>query len=247
MCACRTSSAKSGGNTGTALRLRTSACSSAQQRAGAACRATTQCVPSDLEQAWLATAGKWEHDFCDTMAAHDTAAKAWVDTLREHTSSQEQHKTSDKSPAEVCSAQPQLSGLTSHTCCFDSYSQHTWAIMYACRCCGLMTAIEPCKGLQGRSSTIPPNPFPPPFRLMCALPAHVPLMNHHVHPAAAPAGCEHCCVPASTPQPLLNTCSPTPAPTPPLPAGVCVHPPPCMLLRPWLHSTRWAPRSSPAS
>jgi hypothetical protein len=50
---------------------------------------------------WLANAGKWEQDFCNNMAAHDTAVKTEVDTLTAHTGLQEQHKTSNMSPAEV--------------------------------------------------------------------------------------------------------------------------------------------------
>jgi hypothetical protein len=65
------------------------------------CEVTTKYIPSDLEQAWLANAGKWEQDFCNNMAAHASAVNTWVDTLQKLTSLQPQHLTADKGPAQV--------------------------------------------------------------------------------------------------------------------------------------------------
>lgn len=70
--------------------------------AGTACKINTMYVPSDLEQAWLTNAENWEQDFCSNMAAHNPAVNVWLNTLTHLTSLQQQHRTADNSPAQVC-------------------------------------------------------------------------------------------------------------------------------------------------
>jgi hypothetical protein len=99
-------------------------------RSGSSSHATTKYIPSDLEQAWLANAGKWEQDFCSNMAVHNPAVITWLDNLKEHASLQDQSKKANKSPAQVRNlAQARRPSMLTCSCSDDRHHGITpWAI-----------------------------------------------------------------------------------------------------------------------
>lgn len=72
-----------------------------RDRGMAACKVSTQYLPSDLEQLWVKNVAAWEADFCNHMAEVENSTRVWLDTLTELRKAQAQYQNANTSPAEV--------------------------------------------------------------------------------------------------------------------------------------------------
>lgn len=70
--------------------------------AAAACSATTEYLPSDLEQLWVQNTADWEQDFCSHMAPYEDSTKIWLQTQTQLADLQQQYVDASTSPAQVC-------------------------------------------------------------------------------------------------------------------------------------------------